>query len=226
MAGNPTGTVTFTIDGTPQTPVSLQVVKGNDRASDSIASLTKGTHTISATYSGDTSFAASALASPLVQTVKAVTPPAGDGPKVELVQRFGVHMQPTVLVVSFNEALDPASAVNLKNYKITDPAGGTVRIRSAVFDAATNTVTLRPMDRINLHHTYQLELVGTGTGGIRNPQGELLDGANTGSADSDYTANLTWRNVVLTPAQARKYDHPSQAKPAGALYHRFLRPSH
>ena len=110
-----------------------------------------------------------------------VAPPGVvDGPTVESVKRFGIHMQPTVLVVSFNEALDPTSAVNPDNYRITDPAGRSVRIKSAVFDAETNTVTLRPADRINLHHTYQLTLVGTGPDGIRNTQGELLDGANTG----------------------------------------------
>jgi Bacterial Ig-like domain (group 3) len=231
-AGAPSGSVTFTIDGVSKAPVPLQVVNGSDQATLSIASLAKGTHTITAAYGGDASFAASAVASPLVETVKAVAAPApapaaaGDGPKVELVQRFGVHMQPTVLVVTFNEALDPASAVNLRNYRITDPAGSSVRIRSAVFDAATNTVTLRPVDRINLHHTYQIRLVGTGTGGIRNTQGELLDGASTGSADGDYRGTLTWRNVVLTPAEALKYGHPSQAKPAGALHHRFLHRSH
>jgi hypothetical protein len=217
--------VTFTIDGISQAPVPLQVVSGSDQATLSIASLGVGRHTISAAYSGNSSFAASAVARPLVQTVTAVTAPAFDGPRVESVMRYGIHMQPTVLVVSFNEALDPASAVNLNNYRITDPAGRSVRIRSAVFDAATNTVTLRPVDRINLHHTYQLTVVGTGPDGIRNTQGELLDGANTGSADSDYTAALTWRNVVLTPAEARKYVHPSQAKPAGALKHRFLHAS-
>jgi hypothetical protein len=116
--------------------------------------------------------------------------------------------------------------VNLNNYKITDPAGRSVRLRSAVFDAATNTVTLRPADKINLHHTYHLKLVGTGPDGIRNTQGELLDGADTGNADSDYTCTVTWRNVVLTPAEAQKYDHPSQAKPAGALNHKFLSKPH
>ena len=216
-AGTPSGSVTFTIDGVSHAPVPLQLVSGTYQATVSIASLGAGGHTISARYDGDTTFAASALASPLVQTVKAVTAPAGGGPKVELVQRFGIHMQPTVLVVTFNEALDPASAVNLNNYQITDPAGGSVRIRSAVFNAATNTVTLRPMDRINLHHTYHLKLIGTGPGGIRNTQGELLDGADAGSADGDYTGTLTWRNVVLTPAELRKYVHPSQGKPAGAM---------
>jgi streptogramin lyase len=224
IGGTPSGSVTFTIDGVSQAPVPLKMVSGRDQAALSIASLGAGRHTISAAYGGSSSFAASAVASPLVQLIKAVPAPAGDGPKVELVQRFGVHMQPTVLVVSFNEALDPASAVDRDNYKITDPSGRSVRIRSAVFDAATNTVMLSPADRINLHHTYHLTLVGTGPGGIRNTQGELLDGADTGTADSDYKGTLTWRNVVLTPAELRKYVHPSQAKPAGALNHHFHGP--
>ena len=166
-------------------------------------------------------FAASAVASPLVEMVTAVVSPVVDGPQVESVKRFDIHMQPTVLVVSFNEALDPVSAVNLRNYRIIGPAGRSVRIKSAVFDAATNTVTLRPADRINLHHTYHLTLVGTGLNGIQNTQGELLDGTDSGNADSDYTGTLTWRNVVFTPGEIRKYIHPSVAKPAGALNHHF-----
>ncbi len=219
--GTPSGSVTFTIDGVSVAPVPLQLQTGSDQATLSIASLAEGRHTISATYTGDASFAASTVASPQVEMVNAVASPAVDGPQVESVKRYGIHMQPTVLVVSFNEALDPASAVNLRNYRITGPAGRSVRIRSAVFDAATNTVTLRPADRINLHHTYHLTLVGVGPDGIRNTQGELLDGADTGSADGNYTGTLTWRNVVFTPAEIRKYIHPSLAKPAGAMNHHF-----
>ena len=58
--GTPTGSVTFTIDGTPETPVPLQVVGGMDQASFPISSLGVGQHTVSATYDGDTSFAQSA----------------------------------------------------------------------------------------------------------------------------------------------------------------------
>ena len=219
--GTPSGSVTFTIDGVSVAPVPLQLLGGSEQAALSIASLAEGRHTISAAYTGDSSFAASAVTSPLVEMVKAVTSPAVDGPKVESVQRFGIHMQPTVLEVRFNEAIDPVSAVNLRNYRITGPAGHSVQISSAVFDAATNTVTLRPADRINLHHTYHLTLVGVGPDGIKSTQGELLDGANTGSADSNYTATLTWRNVVFTPAEIKKYIDPLLAKPAGALNHHF-----
>ena len=68
-AGTPSGSVTFTIDGVSQAPVPLQLSSGSDQATLSISSLSAGTHTISAAYSGDSSFAASAVASPLVETV-------------------------------------------------------------------------------------------------------------------------------------------------------------
>jgi hypothetical protein len=220
-AGKPTGSVTFTIDGISQPRALLRVVNGREEANLSVASLAKGTHTITAAYSGDSSFAPSAVTSALVQTVGAVTPPGADGPKVELVQRFGVHMQATSLVLTFDEALDPASAVSLKNYRLVDPNGSPVRISSAVLDAKTNSVTLRPAERINLHRKYHLTVIGTGPGGVKSAQGLLLDGTDAGTPDSNYNCSLTWRNVVLTPAELKKYIHPGQAKPAGALTHPF-----
>ncbi len=55
--GTPTGTVTFKIDGVTEPPVPLRVVNGSDQAAFSLATLTAGTHTISASYNGDTTFA-------------------------------------------------------------------------------------------------------------------------------------------------------------------------
>src|SRR5262249_23893762 len=71
----PTGSVTFTIDGTAEPPVPLQEVGGSDQAAFSLATLTAGTHTISASYSGDPTFAESTVASPLTQTVNTPTQP-------------------------------------------------------------------------------------------------------------------------------------------------------
>ena len=211
--GTPSGSVTFTIDGVSHAPVPLQLVSGRDQATLSITSLGAGTHAISAAYSGDPSFAASAVARPLVETVAVVNHPGVvDGPTIELVQRFGIHMQPTVLVLSFNEALDLTSAVNPDNYRITDPTGRSVGISSAVFDPKTNTVTLRPAERINLHQTYHLTVIGTGTDGVRSTTGLLLDGTDKGTADSNYKGTLDWRNVVLTPAELKICSpEPSQA---------------
>src|SRR5439155_1477159 len=63
-AGTPTGTVTFTIDGTPQAPVTLTT----NTATLSTSSLSVGTHTITAAYSGDSNFNASS-SSNFTQTV-------------------------------------------------------------------------------------------------------------------------------------------------------------
>jgi hypothetical protein len=217
--------VTFTIDGVSQAPVALHVVNGHDEATLSTESLAEGTHSIKAAYTGDSSFAASAQASPVVQTITADAAPGTDGPKIESVKRYDIHMQPTVVVLNFNEPLDPTSAVNLSNYRITDPHGRLVHIKSAVFDAETNTVTLRPGERINLHHRYHLTVIGTGPSGVRNTQGQLLDGSDSGHADSNYAGTLTWRNVVLAPAEFKKYGHRPPSSPAGALNFRFLHPS-
>ena len=87
-----------------------------------------------------------------------------------------------------------------------------VGILSAVYDPVANTVTLVPQTRINLHYNYQLTVIGTGPKGITNNQGVRLDGANNGVPGSNYVGVLNWSNVVLTPAQLKKYGVP---KPAG-----------
>src|SRR5207248_5523130 len=70
-AGTPTGTVTFT-DGSPLRGGSP--LNGNGTDTLSISSLSVGTHSIVATYSGDNSFNPSTY-SALVQKVIDTTPP-------------------------------------------------------------------------------------------------------------------------------------------------------
>jgi Bacterial Ig-like domain (group 3) len=220
--GTPSGDVTFTIDGKKESPVVLKLVNGHDQASFPISTLSAGQHSISATYDGDSVFASSGVTRPLSQTV--IGAPTVDGPTVGLVQRFGIHMEPTVLVVTFNGALDPAGAQDVHNYVIVGPARRHIAIDSAVYDASTDTVTLRPSERINLHHNYHFTVVGTGPNGVDSANHTLLDGVNDGGPGSNYVTILNWKSVVLTPAQARKLHSHSQAKPGGALAHRFASP--
>jgi hypothetical protein len=135
-------------------------------------------------------------------------------------------MQPTVLVLTFNDGLDPTSAENVANYKIVGPAERSVAIDSVTFDAALNTVTIRTKTRINIHHTYELTVVGRGPGGVRDVKGRLLDGANNGVPGSNYTGSIDWSNVMWSPAEYKKYVHPQHVKPAGRLAHRFVRKTH
>ena len=60
--GTPTGTVTFSINGTPQSPVPLRVINGVDQATFTTAPLSAGTYTITAVYDGDSNFITSTSA--------------------------------------------------------------------------------------------------------------------------------------------------------------------
>ncbi len=62
-------------------------------------------------------------------------------------------------------------------------------VKSATYDPANDTVTLRPGERINIHHRYTLVVDGTAPGGVTNTQGLLLDGPGRGHADGDYRAS-------------------------------------
>jgi large repetitive protein len=100
-SGTVTGTVTFTVDGTPQTPVTL--VSGS--ASLSPATLGAGAHTITAVYSGDGEFTASTSA-PLTQSVTqaAVTVALGSSANPSVTGQ-GVTITATVAPIA------PATAV-------------------------------------------------------------------------------------------------------------------
>ena len=60
-------------------------------------------------------------------------------------------------------------------------------------------MTLHPTQRVDIHYTYTLIVDGTAQEGLNNIQGQLLDGADTGLADSNYAGLLTWRNLLLDP---------------------------
>jgi hypothetical protein len=101
------------------------------------STLAVGTHAVTASFAGDGTIAPS-TSNRVDVTVAATTPTptptaagpspspipvvgpaiATDGPLVMSFQRFGYHSQPTVLVLSFNEPLDPATASNSANYTI------------------------------------------------------------------------------------------------------------
>ena len=184
------------------------------------ATLAAGTHTIGATYHGDSTFAASSVTRPLTQTVlsptRPVTVPAADPPTVVSLKRYGIHIQPTVLVLTFSAALDPARAQDVHDYRIIGPGGRRVGIKSAVYDPFAHTVTLRPRSRIDIHHTAHVKVIGTSAHGVAGVADTLLDGAGDGKAGSNFVAPLTWRNLVLTPAQARRWLAAEHAVPSRA----------
>ncbi len=149
-------------------------------------------YTIGFSYAGDGNYNAAAGSSTLTIIDQ-------DGPLVFSLQRYGYHWMPTTVALTFNQALDATTAQDPQDYRIIGPAGRTIRVKEAVYDPAANTVTLHPARRIDIHYRYKLIVDGTAPGGLTNTQGQLLDGTDSGEPGSDYSASLTWRNLVLGP---------------------------
>ena len=112
------------------------------------------------------------------------------GPSLVDLQRLGFHAQPTSIVLTFSEELDPARATNVNNYRLVGPGRDrrfgsfddrAFAIRSVVYDAATRTVTVLPANLLPLHGTvYQLTINGTAPLGLTDRLGNLLDGDGDG----------------------------------------------
>jgi hypothetical protein len=144
-----------------------------------------------------------------------------DGPKITSVKRFGIHMMPTTIVLTFDQPLDPALAKDVHEYRLVDPQGHVVPIKSAVYDPSTLTVTLSPSRRINFHDKFKLTVFGATTGGLMSDLGLLLDGKNTGQPGSNFTVTLDRHNLVPPP----KRDPTVPVKASGHATHRSTKPA-
>jgi IPT/TIG domain len=127
------------------------------------------------------------------------------------VSRFGFHMHPTSLVIQFDGALDAASAQNVRGYTIIGPGGRKVAIASAIYDANTRSVTLSPASRLNVHYAYHLIVHGTGSDAIKDEVGDAIDGANDGTAGTDYQTKITAADLVILG------NHPRVKKSLAAI---------
>lgn len=180
LFGAPSGTVTF-LDGS--TVLGTAGLDSAGHATFTTASLGAGPHTITATYSGDGGFSPSHGS--LVQSVTAV---AAQPPTVSSLRRLVVGRFFTVLVLKFDQALDPTTAQNPKNFLLTLPRGQRIFFRSISYDRNANTVTLIPSQRLNPFRLYVLTVVGIAPSGVKGADSLLLDGANTGQPGSSYVS--------------------------------------
>jgi hypothetical protein len=131
-------------------------------------------------------------------------------PTVQSLERFGFHAQPTVFVLTFSTALDPARAQDVTNYRLTPISGNRlgrdIPITAAIYDTVANTVTLQPAVRVYLFRKYRLVVNGSTPTGVAGATGLLLDGAGTGQPGSDFVRKFG-RNILAGP-------NPSSTAPA------------
>jgi hypothetical protein len=202
----PTGSVTFIIDGVSRFPVPLSVVDGQAQASLIVGNLAAGGHSITASYGGSAGFALSA-SDLLVQV--AAPPTDRQGPQVVTFQRFGYHARPTTLVLTFNESMDPVHVQDATNYQLVDAHGRSIRITGAVYDPTAQTVTLHLRQRLDLNHHFKLTVNGATEDGLRDIQGNLLDGDNDGQIGGNF--------VTLVDRKALVIDRPTRVPPKHLL---------
>jgi titin len=197
----PGGTVTFTVDNVAQSPITLTPSANLTAvATFTTSALTVGSHTITATYSG-----LGTLPGGTSNTVTQVVTAATAAPTVTTVQRFGFHMRPTSIVLTFSQPLNASSAQNLANYQlilespdgsVTGPGARTITITSAVYDAAAHTVTLQPDELLPLKNTYRLTVIGAPPNGVASTSGAFLAGSN-GQPGTNFVTEVSRSNLVL-----------------------------
>ncbi|WP_165075326.1 SdrD B-like domain-containing protein [Paludisphaera rhizosphaerae] len=142
---------------------------------------------------------------------------------VSSLTRSGFRRAPTSLTLGFSGPLDPSTSQDASNYRIevVSPRGRTiraVRVASASYDAAAQTVTLGFRRRLYPFARYRITVNGSTPGGVADASGRLIDGAGTNRPGSDYVR--TFNRSILTALTARAVD---AALPHIAVLHAAMR---
>ncbi len=205
--GNPpiVGTVSFHDGSTLLGTVPLS----NGVAILNVSTLSAGVHSFSAVASSGGTFSTSTT-SLVVST---------EGPLVTGLRRYGISTQPTYLFLNFNGPLDPTSAQNPSNYQILGPGGHRIRVVSAIYDPATQTVTLVPAVQLNLQRKYSLTVNGAAPAGLTNLSGVPLDGSGKGHVGSNYVASITRKNLAGKASKLPTYYLVHKAPPRPGSTH-------
>ena len=115
--------------------------------------------------------------------------------EVQSVERIANGKQPTSIVLTFGQALNPTNAESLANYSLflvknrphnRPPKKTLVKIQSAVYDPTTMAVTLTTKTKLKKVGEYLLTVSGTG---VTSLNGSQLAGRN-GVPGTDYTTIL------------------------------------
>ncbi len=80
-------------------------------------------------------------------------------PTFKSIGRIGVHHQETKLIVTFEGPVDVTKAEDPANYTVITHSGKRISIKSATYNSSSNSVTLIPERRLNVHYRFKLSLV-------------------------------------------------------------------
>ncbi len=134
---------------------------------------------------------------------------AAAAPVVTGLARYGYHQQPSILVATFSQDMDPQSASRLSNYVLVsagkDGRFGTrddrgVPLASAIYDTATKTVSLSPVSRtLPLHQLFRLTITGNPAAGVKNTSIVYLGGQGVSLPGTNYVRDFTGAGILAGP---------------------------
>jgi Putative Ig domain len=120
----------------------------------------------------------------------------------------------TEILVTFSGAVNAAEAENLKGiYRLATPGkkgsyvaknAGSIKLRSAIYAQATNTVALIPKKPFALTKKVQLEVIGLGPSGLHDSIGRLIDGDHNGTVGGNAIAILSKRGATVSAVKAAR----------------------
>jgi len=116
----------------------------------------------------------------------------------------------TEILVTFSGAVNAPEADETGIYRLVTPGkhgsftaknAGSIKLRSAVYNAASDTVTLLPKKAFSLSQPVELTINGNPPPGVQATFGRLIDGDDNGTPGGDAAAVLR-RSGVVTSAIA------------------------
>jgi hypothetical protein len=131
--------------------------------------------------------------------------------------------QVTKILVTFSGAVNMAEADSIKTYRLATPGtkgsytaknAGIIKLKSAVYNKSSNTVTLTPTKPFALTKPVQLLVYGTGASGLQDAKGRLIDGDHNGTAGGNAVAILSSGSVSLAALALGSTGAPKSAKTA------------
>jgi hypothetical protein len=135
---------------------------------------------------------------PITVTMPPAPPPLVDVTGVQAV--LSKRGQLTRVVVGFSGPLTASQADNVAMYRLELPGERgsfrarttrAVKLRSADYDASTNTVALTLHRPLRLAKRVELTIDGEAPTGLEDSQGRLIDGNHDGNAGGDATVVIT-----------------------------------
>ena len=129
------------------------------------------------------------------------------------------------ITVDFSGPVNAAEAQNTGIYRLATPGkhgsftarnAGIIKLRSAVYNAANDSVTLTPRKPFALTKPIQLVVDGLPPSGLQDSEGRLIDGGHTGQPGSNAVAVLRGRGVTLSAVALARVDGAPAAQATAA----------